>query len=77
MLDIIKLPPSFPTELRRPRQKFPGLGVRWASDLAGTSEVQSRYVLRWESLGSNRDRARTGPLPEPSMLTLHALATQQ
>jgi hypothetical protein len=31
------------------------------------------YVLRWESLGSNRDRPRSGPLPEPTMLTLYSL----
>jgi hypothetical protein len=30
-------------------------------------------VLRWETLGVNRDRARTGPVPPPSMLRVYEL----
>jgi hypothetical protein len=31
------------------------------------------WVLRWESLGPNRDRPRTGPLPEASPLQLYVI----
>jgi hypothetical protein len=72
-MDTIKLPPRYPAELTKPTTKFSGIGVRWASDLAGNPARDRRYVLRWESLGSNRDRPRTGPLPEPTMLTLYGL----
>lgn len=68
-----KLPPRYPAQLTRPQTKFPGLGVRWAADLTETPQQDRRYVLRWESLGSNRDRPRSGPIPEPTMLTLYAL----
>jgi len=30
-----------------------------------------RFLLRWETLGPNRDRPRTGPLPDPSTLRLY------
>jgi hypothetical protein len=69
----IKLPSRYPAELTRPRTEFPGIGVRWASDLAERPNRDRHYVLRWESLGSNRDRPRSGPVPEPTMLTLYGL----
>ena len=72
--DSIKLPPRYPAELTRPRTKFAGIGVRWACDLADETGRDRRYVLRWESLGSNRDKPRPGPVPEPSMLTLYGLS---
>jgi hypothetical protein len=31
------------------------------------------YLLRWETLGSNRDRPRQGPLPEPSPLRVYEI----
>lgn len=80
--DSIKLPPHYPAELVRPRTTFPDIGVRWASDLADATRSgprdnpnrDRRYVLRWESLGSNRDKPRIGPVPEPTMLTLYGLS---
>jgi len=71
------LPRQYPAELSRATTRFPGLGVRWASDEADDAKGDGRYVLRWESLGANRDRPRTGPLPEPTMLTLYQLAPGQ
>jgi hypothetical protein len=32
-------------------------------------------MLRWETLESNRDAPRPGPLPPPSMLRLYAVKT--
>jgi hypothetical protein len=72
--DTIKLPPQYPAQLTKPATKFPGIGARWTSDLADTSDRDRRYVLRWESLGPNRDRPRSGPLPEPAMLTVYGLS---
>jgi hypothetical protein len=31
------------------------------------------YQLRWETLGANRDKPRTGPVPPPSILRLIAV----
>ncbi len=72
-----RLPPRYPAQLAKPRTKFPGIGVRWASDLAGKSDRDCRYVLRWESLGSNRDKPPAGPIPEPTMLALYGLSRDQ
>lgn len=70
----IKLPPQYPAQLTKPLTEFPGIGVRWTSDLTDNSGRDSRYVLRWESLGPNRDKPRPGPLPEPAMLAVYCLS---
>ena len=57
--------------LRRPESDVPGMGVRWAGDAGAAPEPGTRFVLRWETLGSNRDRPREDPPPEPSMLRLY------
>jgi hypothetical protein len=72
-IDTIRLPPRYPADLTRPKTKYPGIGVRWVSDLADMPVRSCRYVLRWESLGSNRDKPQSGPIPEPTMLTLYGL----
>jgi len=50
-----------------------GLQARSASDLGDSGEPGVRYVLRWETLPSNRDRPRPGPLPPPSQLRVYRL----
>ncbi|MDQ3813452.1 MAG: BNR repeat-containing protein [Armatimonadota bacterium] len=67
--------PSTPPELGKLESTFAGMKVRWASDTGSSGEPGLRYTLRWETLDSNRDRPRTGPLPPPSMLRLYALKT--
>lgn len=57
-----------PRQLQEPQSDFPEMGVRIATDSGRTNEPGTRYVLRWETLGTNRDRPRTPPLPAPSML---------
>lgn len=65
----IAFPPSpYPSHLTRPETAFPDIQVRWAGDLGESGEEGVQYVLRWETLGPNRDRPRTGPLPPPSVL---------
>lgn len=49
---------------------WPEMEVRTANDL-GKPEGAVRYLLRWETLPSNRDRPRPPPLPPPSMLRLY------
>lgn len=53
--------------------KFPGLQVKTATDSGVSDQPGIRYMLRWETLEANRDRPRSGPLPEPSMLRLYAV----
>jgi len=61
-------PPSrYPPALLKPTANFPGLQVNWCEDATG------RYVLRWETLGPNRDRPREGPLPENGDLVLYRI----
>ena len=62
----------YPPELCEPESDFPEMQVRWAEDL-GENDEPSRYVLRWETLPSNRDQKRPGPLPQPSMLRFYRL----
>jgi hypothetical protein len=61
---------SIPAEIRKRESKFKGIGVRTAGDIGNSGQTGVRYMLRWETLGRNRDRKPKGPLPEPSMLRL-------
>jgi hypothetical protein len=65
--------PRWPAALARPESDFPGMTVRWCSDSGGSAEPGVRYVLRWETLGPNRDRARD-VTPPASTLRLYRLA---
>jgi hypothetical protein len=60
-----------PRDVTKLRSTFPGMGVRTASD-SGTPPEGVNYRLVWETLGANRDKPRTPPLPEASMLRLAA-----
>lgn len=65
--------PNWPAALARPESDFPGLQVRWQNDPGASGERGVRYVLRWETLGPNRDRARDVE-PPASMLRLYKLS---
>lgn len=76
VLDAGSLEPTgrtLPRERPWPRQldalesPFPGMRVHV---LPAGRHGSSRYFLRWETLGPNRDRPRDPPLPEPSPLRL-------
>lgn len=56
---------SWPPEIDKPESTFPGIQVR--------IQQSGPYLLRWETLGPNRDRPRQPPLPEPTMLRLYKL----
>jgi BNR repeat-containing family member len=72
-LETLPPPEGYPKSLRPVRTKFPEMKVKWAGDLGKAGEVGTRYILRWETLGPNRDRPRTGPLPPTSELRLYKL----
>ena len=51
------------------------LQARSAGDAGSSGEPGVRYVLRWETLGPNRDKPREGTPPPPSMLKLCRIET--
>jgi hypothetical protein len=61
-------PRSLPAECLRVESSFPGMAVRIAADRGASGIPGRRFVLRWETLGSNRDQPREEPWPDPSML---------
>ncbi len=68
----VPAPRSWPAGLTRPESPVSGMGVCWCNDLGSSGEPDVRYVLRWETLGANRDRARN-VTPPPNMLRLYKL----
>jgi hypothetical protein len=68
--------PSRPPELGKAESEFPGIQVRWCGDSGESTEPGVRYMLRWETLGPNRDRPREGPVPAPSILRLYRFRTE-
>jgi BNR repeat-containing family member len=56
----------WPRELNPPRSSWPGMQVH----LLPRTVAGRLHVLRWETLGPNRDRPRECPLPGPSTLQL-------
>jgi hypothetical protein len=71
-LDPTTLAVTGTTTRRRPagggvESNIPGMEVRRAFD-SGTPGGDRRFMLRWETLGPNRDRPRPEPWPAPSML---------
>jgi hypothetical protein len=64
--------PMLPAQFAAVESQFPGMHKRVAGD-GGHPPSGVRHVLVWETLGPNRDRAREGPLPEPSPLRVVAL----
>jgi len=74
-----KAPPrrsGLPKGFSRVESPWPGMEVRTATDLGAGEDPKVRYLLRWETLPSNRDRARPGPFPPPTMLRLYQVPRQ-
>lgn len=71
-LKIVKravVKPQYPSSLGKPVSTFPGTQVHLRPVIG-----DSRLWLRWETLGANRDRPRTGPLPSASRLQVYEIA---
>ena len=66
----VAIVPEHPAGLSRPTIAFEGMGVKFASDKGRPSSPDTKYLLRWETLGANHDRPRKPPLPPPSVLKL-------
>ncbi|MCF7732063.1 MAG: BNR repeat-containing protein [Akkermansiaceae bacterium] len=62
---------STPPALGKIEGKFPGLKVKTTGDSGTSDKPGIRYMLRWETLEPIRDKPRSAPLPEPSMLRLY------
>ena len=66
--------PAWPASINTLESDFPGMQVRTLTNTGGPK--RTLYVLRWETLGPNRDRPREGPLPAPGMLRLYEVLTR-
>jgi hypothetical protein len=66
-------PITVPDGFRTPTGSFPGLQVNVQEDSGTSPDNNTRYVLRWETLGRNRDKPREGPLPEADVLRVYKL----
>ena len=75
-LEVIgEKPPAgkMPAEMSRLESKWPAMEVQRTYEDGGFSADGVRYVLKWETLPSNRDKPREKPWPPPSMLHLFKL----
>ena len=66
----VAVPSEHPKELTRATTPFEGISVKLAHDVGNPDESDTKYVLRWETLGAHQDRPRKPPLPPASMLKL-------
>jgi hypothetical protein len=67
---------GLPKSFSRVESAWPGTEVRMAADQGLNDDPKVRYVLRWETLPSNRDRPRPEPFPSPTMLRLYEVRDQ-
>jgi hypothetical protein len=67
------LKPNSLVEQMKTEGNFQGLQVRTSSDLGKVADKGVRYILKWETLPANRDKARIEPLPEASQLYLYKI----
>ena len=58
----------------RAKSEISGMTVNWAEDSGEAPGSAHRFMLRWETLGNNRDQPRAGEPPTPTMLRLVELA---
>jgi hypothetical protein len=72
----VTIPRPYPRALSKPTIAFEGISVRMAYDLGTPKDPNTKYLLRWETLGPNHDRPRKPPLPPASTLTLVKLETE-
>lgn len=69
----IEVARAYPKELDQMQSDFIGMRIQRAEDIGDAGDQAVRYILQWETLGSNRDRPRLPPLPKPSALRLYKL----
>ena len=66
----IERPLPYPRALDTPQSTTAGMVVRWAPDTGAGPNANIHYLLRWETLESNRDMPRD-PIPPPTRLRLY------
>jgi len=66
----IERPLPYPRALDTPQSTTAGMVVRWAPDAEAGPSANIHYLLRWETLESNRDMPRD-PIPPPTRLRLY------
>jgi len=71
------IPVEYPPGLTRPSMNFSGIRVKLAQDVNASAESDSKFVLRWQTLGANYDRPRKPPLPPASTLELVKLVKER
>lgn len=64
----VNSPSIIPPALRRVESSFPGMRVQWRAGVDTRTNAPTQFHLRWETLGPNRDRPRSGTPPPPSWL---------
>ena len=65
--------PGLPRALLNIKSDISGMEIRRAGDRGSCGSAGVRYLLQWETLGPNHDRARQPPFPAPATLRLHKL----
>lgn len=65
--EVIEPPLPYPSELNQVEATTPGLLPHWAYDAGAGPAADTTYLLRWETLPSNRDMPRP-VAPPPTML---------
>lgn len=68
--ETIDPPLPYPRELDTVESATPGMVVRWQSDSGAGPDPDIVYMLRWETLESNRDEPRD-TIPPPTQLKLY------
>ena len=66
----IERPLPYPRALDTPQSTTAGMVVRWAPDTGAGPNANVHYLLRWETLESNRDMPRD-PIPPATRLRLY------
>ncbi len=72
-IGLVPSKPRHPSSLKKVTSTIPGMTVHLQP--AGKGIHNTELWLRWETLGPNRDRPRSGPAPAPSMLQLYEISS--
>ncbi len=72
VIEEIEPPLPYPAELDEVESPTPEMVTRWAQDTGEGPDPNVKYMLRWETLPSNRDMPRD-VVPPPTALRLYAV----
>ena len=69
----LQTPPELPPAIQKIESDFPKMQIMRGYDNGTSGQPNARYVLKWETLPSNRDLPREPPFPAPSTLRVYRL----